>query len=160
MSWVNLLDVVYPIGSIYCSNSSTSPADIIGGTWTQIENAVLRGTTDSVGYVGSDTHAITSNEMPSHNHSASTNSAGAHSHDMNLAGDDGNTLSGSTHTYVYKTTTASTTKTDSAGAHTHTVTIGKTGGGSNVSRSTILQLLYLVQNRLENIIEVTAYVMG
>lgn len=33
---LNLLDYVYPIGSIYMSTSSTSPASFLGGTWEQI----------------------------------------------------------------------------------------------------------------------------
>lgn len=35
-TWVNLMDVVYPVGSIYLSVSSTSPSSTIGGTWTRI----------------------------------------------------------------------------------------------------------------------------
>ena len=88
MAFINLLQVIYPVGAIYCSTVNTSPSSIIGGTWTQITDAVLRGST-SIGYVGMDTHSITTTEMPAHNHSGSTSSAGSHSHDMNLAGDDG-----------------------------------------------------------------------
>ena len=66
-TWVNLMDVVYPIGSMYIANSSTSPASIIGGSWTQITNAALRGAT-SAGYTGSDTHSITVRELPQHTH--------------------------------------------------------------------------------------------
>lgn len=69
-SWVNLLDIVYPIGSIYFSTSSTSPSSIIGGTWSQITNAVIRGS--GGGYKGSDTHTLTINEMPSHRHVGNT----------------------------------------------------------------------------------------
>lgn len=67
MSWINILNVVYPVGSVYCSTTNISPASSIGGSWTQIQNAVLRSG-DSVGYTGSDTHAITKEEMPVHNH--------------------------------------------------------------------------------------------
>ena len=69
-TWVNLLDIIYPVGSIYFSTSSTSPSSIIGGTWTQVTNAVIRGS--GGGYKGSDTHTLTINEMPSHNHSGTT----------------------------------------------------------------------------------------
>lgn len=41
MSWVNLLEIIYPVGAIYLSNSSTSPANIVGGSWTQVTGAVL-----------------------------------------------------------------------------------------------------------------------
>ena len=36
-NFVNLLDIVYPVGSIYQSMNATSPADFIGGTWTKIK---------------------------------------------------------------------------------------------------------------------------
>lgn len=70
MSFVNLLELIYPVGSIYCSTSDTSPASSVGGTWTKIEDAVLRSG-DEIGYVGTDTHNITTSEMPSHRHIAS-----------------------------------------------------------------------------------------
>lgn len=69
-SFVNLLEIIYPVGSFYLSANNESPANIVGGTWVQIENAVIRAST-SVGYVGSDTHTMTTNEMPSHYHKAS-----------------------------------------------------------------------------------------
>lgn len=68
MAFVNLLQAVYPVGTIYCSTVATSPSSIIGGTWVQIENAALRAS-DSIGYVGSDTHVQTVSEMPPHTHS-------------------------------------------------------------------------------------------
>ena len=67
MAYINLLQVIYPIGSFYFSRNSTSPASIIGGSWTQVTNAALRGS-GSVGYTGSDTHTITEGEMPKHRH--------------------------------------------------------------------------------------------
>lgn len=67
MAYVNLGQVVYPIGAIYASGSSTSPASLFGGNWTQITNAALRGAT-SVGYTGSDECTLTISQMPSHNH--------------------------------------------------------------------------------------------
>lgn len=66
-TWVNLMDLIFPIGSFYISRQSTSPANIIGGSWAQVTDAVLRGST-GIGYVGSDTHTLTVNEMPSHAH--------------------------------------------------------------------------------------------
>ena len=37
----NLRDVIYPVGAIYISTSSTSPASLIGGTWSQISGRFL-----------------------------------------------------------------------------------------------------------------------
>lgn len=70
MSWIGLTQIIYPVGSVYISLSATSPASIVGGVWSPIIG-VLRGssTTDSVGInVGSDTHTLTINEIPSHCH--------------------------------------------------------------------------------------------
>lgn len=36
-NFVNLLDIIYPVGSIYFSTSSVSPASSVGGTWTQLK---------------------------------------------------------------------------------------------------------------------------
>lgn len=69
MSWVNLLDIVYPIGAIYFSRNSTSPASIVGGSWTQIQGAVLGAVGESIsnGYGGDKTISI--DQMPKHKHS-------------------------------------------------------------------------------------------
>lgn len=74
MAYINLGQVIYPVGAIYASANSTSPASLFGGSWTQITNAALRGAT-SVGYTGSDTHALNTNEMPSHSHQIWTDPA-------------------------------------------------------------------------------------
>lgn len=59
-----------PIGSVYMSYKSTSPATIYGGTWTRITSAVIRGNSDSTtGYQGSDTVTLTADNVPYHNHS-------------------------------------------------------------------------------------------
>ena len=68
-SWVNALSIFYPVGAFYISNVSTSPATLLGGTWAQVTNAAIRGATKT-GYTGSDTHTLTVNEMPSHQHIA------------------------------------------------------------------------------------------
>lgn len=40
-NWVNLLDIVYPVGSLYMSMNATSPATLIGGNWEQIVDHFL-----------------------------------------------------------------------------------------------------------------------
>lgn len=42
-----ILDVVYPIGSIYMSVNSTSPASLFGGTWEQLKDRFLLGAGDT-----------------------------------------------------------------------------------------------------------------
>lgn len=71
MAWINILETFYPVGSIYISTVSTSPANFIGGTWTAISGAVIRGIgpeDESVGYIGADTHTLSIAETPSHGH--------------------------------------------------------------------------------------------
>lgn len=45
---------IYPVGAVYISYVSTSPASLFGGSWTKIENKVLRAAND-VSTGGSDT---------------------------------------------------------------------------------------------------------
>lgn len=67
MAYVNLGTVVYPVGSVYQSFSSTSPATIFGGTWSSITGRFLYANAGtSTG--GSNTHTLTVNEMPAHQH--------------------------------------------------------------------------------------------
>lgn len=84
---------------------------------------------------GSETHTLTTNEMPSHTHTGETASSGNHFHTGttdaagnagsqgiaaaaggNQVGEDGNT-----HVHTFTTNTT--------GAHTHTFTTNSTGGG-------------------------------
>lgn len=66
-NFVNLLDIVYPVGSIYQSMNATSPADFIGGTWTKIKT-FLYGADTAQETGGEVTHTLTKEEMPKHNH--------------------------------------------------------------------------------------------
>lgn len=42
-----IVNLIYPVGSIYMSVSSTSPATLFGGTWTRITGRFLLAATDS-----------------------------------------------------------------------------------------------------------------
>ena len=106
MSFINLLELIYPVGAIYCSTSDTSPASSVGGTWTKIENAVLRSG-DEVGYIGVDTHNITTSEIPSHRHIASgiwgvTCSQGMNTGNMNASYNNSGSGTLTYGQYVYK----------------------------------------------------------
>ena len=68
----NLVDAIYPVGSIYMSVNSTNPGYLFGGTWTQIKDTFLlsAGDTYTAGNTGGEaTHTLTVQEMPSHTHS-------------------------------------------------------------------------------------------
>lgn len=66
-SWINALNLFYPIGAVYASTTSTSPGTLFGGTWQQISNAVLRAAV-AYGYGGSDSMTLSVSNMPSHEH--------------------------------------------------------------------------------------------
>ena len=71
---------IYPIGSIYMCVNDINPSEVFGGTWVQIKDRFLlaAGDTYNNGATGGSAthtpsgtvggHALTINEMPSHNH--------------------------------------------------------------------------------------------
>lgn len=66
-SFVNLLDIVYPVGAVVHTFSSTSPASTVGGTWVAVETFLLGS--DSAGVEGGEEeHTLSIKEMPSHSH--------------------------------------------------------------------------------------------
>ena len=62
----DLIDTIYPIGSIYMSVNSVNPSTLFGGTWEQIEDKFLlaSGTSYSNGATGGSANAI----VVSHTH--------------------------------------------------------------------------------------------
>jgi hypothetical protein len=73
------VDLIYPVGSIYLSVNSTSPATLFGGTWTQLIGSFLYMSTSSLTTGGASSHAhstnattLAINQMPSHNHAGTT----------------------------------------------------------------------------------------
>lgn len=66
-----LLDLLHPVGSIFQSTDSTSPAELFGGTWEQVKDVFLLAAGDShaAGSTGGEeTHTLTKAELPDHNH--------------------------------------------------------------------------------------------
>ena len=69
----------YPVGAVYISTVSTSPASLFGGTWEQLKDRFLLGAGDtySAGSTGGEAaHTLTVDEMPSHTHTFPTWYAG------------------------------------------------------------------------------------
>ena len=84
-TWTSVFDMIYPIGSIYISTSSTNPSSLFGGTWEPFaQGRTLIGvdttdtdfdTVENIG--GEKQHTLTYAEMPTHNHNMySLNNAG------------------------------------------------------------------------------------
>ncbi len=85
---LDILNSVYPVGSIYMSVSNTSPSTLFGGTWEQIVDKFLlcasstsaaeptytggaTGGSTTASYTPEGTvdgHTLTTDEIPSHNH--------------------------------------------------------------------------------------------
>ena len=77
-NFVNLLDIIYPVGSVYITFKEISPTDLIGGTWELLENTFLYSSAGATGMTGGEeTHKLTVNEMPKHNHYCNIGSSGA-----------------------------------------------------------------------------------
>ena len=67
----NIINLIYPVGSIYMSTNNVSPQTFLGGTWEQIKDRFLlcSGDTYSSGSTGGEaTHTLTQAEIPSHAH--------------------------------------------------------------------------------------------
>lgn len=67
----DVLDLVYPVGSVYISASDTPPGKLFGGVWEQIKGRFLYAEDDEhpAGSTGGEaTHTLTVGEMPSHAH--------------------------------------------------------------------------------------------
>lgn len=73
---VSLLDLTYPVGSIYMSVSNVNPSNLFGGTWEEFAKGktligvdteqVEFNTVEKTG--GEKSHKLTIDEMPSHEH--------------------------------------------------------------------------------------------
>lgn len=127
-----MLNFVYPVGSIYMSVNETNPSMLFGGTWEQLRDRFLLGCGDTYqnGAMGGEaTHPLTISEMPSHNHTATTNTTGAHRHGYNGWW---SYAAGNAKGSIANERLSDSERFDpfnSAGAHSHTVTINNTGDG-------------------------------
>lgn len=75
-----ILEAVYPVGSIYMSVNSTSPATLFGGTWQAIKGKFLLGQSSAhkAGTTGGEeNHTLTVDEMPKHTHAMYFGNSGA-----------------------------------------------------------------------------------
>ena len=74
-----IIDLIYPVGSIYISTRETSPNTIFGGTWKALEQGrvlLSQGENYAAGSTGGEaTHTLTENEMAPHKHDASATSS-------------------------------------------------------------------------------------
>lgn len=128
----SLLDLFYPIGSLYMSTADTHPTALFGGTWERIKGRFIFGSYPDNYYLSGNHSATEYNApyrimnyggsiyLPSHNHSM------AHTHDLTgpWSKDDGGKVTAYTKTKNRKAVDTHTTKGSSA-ANT-----GSTGWGN------------------------------
>lgn len=100
----NLLDLFFPIGSVYLTISSTSPSAYLGGTWVKIDAGFL---------------AI-AGKVSGTNYNTDFANAGAFAGSLYLGTSQlpGHTHTGPSHTHALAGTNAAAS---SNGAHTHTI---------------------------------------
>lgn len=121
VSGKELLDLIYPIGSIYLSVSSANPQTLFGGTWEQVKDRFLlaAGSAYAAGETGgAATVSLSTANLP------------AHTHKLNLAKRQKFLSSGTTSTYVLVDST-DTTSTNYAPLNNGTTTSAGSGTAHN-----------------------------
>ena len=118
-----MLDMIYPVGSIYMSVNATNPATLFGGTWSQISGRFIlaaSGNYPSGSTGGNATKQLQLSEMPVHTHTGTADSY-THNHSVTTTSKTitVNTGSAGAHTHGVTFPSKSITTT-TAGAHTHT----------------------------------------
>ncbi|KAI5514307.1 keratin-associated protein family [Trichomonas vaginalis G3] len=131
-----VLETIYPIGSIYTSMNSTNPATVLGfGTWQQIVDKFLYCANSSKQTGGSK--KIKEPNLPAHTHTGTTNTTGNHSHSITKRGYT-NLAAGSDRQGMHRYDISSDPVDSSAvifcettGNHSHTFTTNPTGSGAD-----------------------------
>lgn len=95
----SVIDMVYPVGSLYWSSKDTDPSTLFGGTWVQIKDKFVLACGDTYKTVdetgGASSVTLSVSNMPSHSHSFTpSGKVSSHSHTIN----SGNTSSAGTET--------------------------------------------------------------
>ncbi|KAI5522696.1 keratin-associated protein family [Trichomonas vaginalis G3] len=128
-----ILEMIYPIGSIYTSMNSTNPATVLGfGEWKQIVDKFLYCANSSKQTGGSK--KITEANLPPHTHTGTTNFSGDHSHSLrdhplyNSEYYAGNDVLSPDYNHSAKKTFRPT---EPGGNHSHTFTTNPTGLGKD-----------------------------
>ena len=139
-----LLNLVYPVGSIYWSSNDTDPGTLFGGTWQQIKDRFVLAAGDSYtnGAIGgAATVTLTVSNMPSHTHSftpsgtvsSHTHTGPSHSHDLK---DGTANVSTSTSTSIYIKQYKNYNGNRRAGNHLDAVTYDNRGTGNHLDAVT------------------------
>ena len=140
-----LLNLVYPVGSIYWSSNNTNPGTLFGGTWTQIKDKFILAAGDSYtngATGGAATVTLTVNNMPSHTHSftpsgtvgSHTHTGPSHTHSFTPSGSVSSTFAGTAGTTGETKPTFNGTEGTvnvTGGNHRHSYNYREIGSGSS-----------------------------
>lgn len=158
-----ILNMIYPVGSIYLTVGDTNPGSTLGGSWTKVSSGYVLATAGSSRYgsnpnttnSGKTEITITTDNMPSHGHtititdpkhthSGSTSSTSiSHTHSYSK-GATVETASSSTSSDLrlgvqggvkYVASAGSGTTGSAGGSHNHTVTISSAATGITAKAS-------------------------
>lgn len=80
----HLLSDVFKVGYVWTSYTNTSPAQILGGTWTEMKG-VFPYYNGGTATGGSNTHKLSAGEMPTHKHDARIHITGSEAKGYGLA---------------------------------------------------------------------------
>lgn len=122
----DLIDVIYPIGSIYMSVNSTSPQTLFGGTWEQIKDTFLLASGDT--YANGTTGGSADATLVSHQHGTNTSGEYFVTSESSEANNTRVTYSSSGNRYVDGMTSSSTPFHHRVG----TGYVGSSGTGKNM----------------------------
>ena len=140
----------HPVGSIYESTDSTSPADLFGGTWEAMDpgRVLVSAGTASTGTVynagdkgGEEAHKLTESENAPHDHDAICSTAGLHHHTFPIFKGSGDDHEGGT-SNSYTANPHGNGETNDAGSHVHTITIGVSGKGAPHNNMQPFEVVY------------------
>lgn len=90
MAYVNLGQVIYPVGSIYQSSNNTSPANLFGGSWSALTDQKFWLPSNSYNSTGGEwSHTLSIAEMPAHVHhqNVTSNIVAGHGQRIDWGGD-------------------------------------------------------------------------
>lgn len=127
-----------PSGWVLCNGTNGTP-DLRNRFIVGVGNSYSVGATGGIAM-----HILTIDELPSHNHTGSTNSTGSHSHNIKLSNSgskDWKSALSSMYGSYYGNSVL-----QSSGNHNHTVTINNTGSGSaHENRPPYYALAYIMK---------------
>ena len=137
---IDVLKKIMHVGYIHFSTVNINPAELFGfGTWEAMPAGrvlLAQGKVETENYThnfvagetgGEFVHQLTVGELPSHNHSASSNTTGEHSHTYYYPNQGGDVGGSNNDTPGWTKKYKSIMNVSNAGNHSHSITINNTG---------------------------------